>query len=96
MMLFCFSPDLQFESVRALGNIASGTSNHTKAVVSAGAVGGLISFLGSPDSVVANQAVWALGNIAVDGPELRDYVIEQGLINHLITLIKPDAPVSLF
>jgi importin subunit alpha-2 len=45
---------------------------------------------------VAEQAVWALGNIAVDGPELRDYVIEQGLINHLITLIKPDAPVSLF
>jgi importin subunit alpha-2 len=44
---------------------------------------------------VAEQAVWALGNIAGDGPELRDLVIEQGIINPLITLIKPDT-VSLF
>jgi importin subunit alpha-2 len=52
--------------------------------------------LGSSHQVLAEQAVWALGNIAGNGPELRDHVIELGIINPLITLIKPDAPVSLF
>jgi importin subunit alpha-2 len=43
---------------------------------------------------LTEQAVWALGNIAGDGPELRDHVTEQGIIKPLLTLIhQPDTSV---
>lgn len=96
MTFFWFSPDLQLDSASAIANILSGTSDQTKAVVSAGAVPGLLSLLGSPHPVVAEIAIRALGNIAIDGPEHRDVVIEQGILEPLLLLIKPETPVSSF
>ena len=37
---------------------------------------------------VSEQAVWALGNIAGDGSELRDLVTNLGIIKPLIGLVK--------
>ena len=66
-----------------------------KDVVSAGAVPRLISLLGSQHPRVAELALSTLFSLADDGSELRDHLIEQGIIEPLLALIKPDAPVIL-
>ena len=39
---------------------------------------------------VVEQAVWALGNIAGDGPDFRNLVLEAGVIEPLIELTHPN------
>lgn len=75
-------------------NIASGSSENTTSIVNVGAVPLLIDLLNSPDKRVMEQAVWALGNIAGDGPVLRDIVLSNGVIPILINLLEKSIEIT--
>lgn len=57
------------------------------AVVEAGGIPKLISLLNSTHLNVADQAIWALGNIAGDGPDTRDIVLNNNIVDHINQLL---------
>jgi HEAT repeat protein len=84
---------LMFESAWALTNIAS--TDRTSVVVEAGAVPPLIALLKHDMPDLREQAGWCLGNIAGDSRVLRDYVLQQGILEPLLLNMTQPANMSL-
>jgi importin subunit alpha-1 len=78
------TPVTQFEAAWALGNIASGTTDHAACIVNTPElISTFVRLLGSADQNVCELAVWALGNIAESSPIYRDLLLERGVLTEL-------------
>ena len=60
-----------------------------------GAIPHLIALLLSPNHDVREQSAWCLGNVAGDGPNLRDHAIKNGAILPIVSNINQPANISL-
>lgn len=64
-------------------------------MINAHAVPEFIKLLSSSVPDVREQAVWALGNIAGDSPQCRDYVLQQGALRPLLNLLSENNKLSM-
>ena len=69
--------------------------NSISTLLKLGAVPHFIKLLSSSHNNVCEQAIWALGNIAGDGPKARDLVIQCGVIPAMLSITTPDKPVRI-
>jgi len=84
---------LQYEIIRCITIVVSGTSDHVKYIVELGCVPLLFNLMTSEASDVRRQCVWAIGNIAGDSEGMRNYVIELGVMEHLLKLMNTDQTI---
>jgi len=80
-------PHLQLEAAWALTNVASGSSHQTQTIIDKGGIPLFVKLLKSKFPEVAEQAIWAIGNISGDCASYRDMIIKEKAIEPLINII---------
>ena len=100
--LYEFNTNIWRRSLKTVDVVAilSSSCNFTVAnyvvCLFSGGIDIFMKLLLSPETNVCEQAVWALGNIAGDGPKFRDRVITSGILQPLLGLIQPHANNNTF
>ena len=84
-------PKVLYEAAWCVTNVCCGTSAQTREAVRHGAISAFAGLLGHPVQSIAVQAVWGLGNIAGDCVELRDMVIQAGVLALILERAVPAA-----
>jgi importin subunit alpha-1 len=88
-----FYSDFSLFIFAALTNIAS--TDKTSVVVECQAVPKLVKLLMSPNAELREQCAWCLGNIAGDGPHLRDYILSENALQPLLLNITQASSISV-
>ena len=89
-------PKLQFEAAWCLTNVASGNYEHVQVLIGKGTIEAFVALLRSPHIEVIEQVIWGIGNMAGDGPRIRDLVINAGAVQPIADLLDRTRPGSSF
>lgn len=74
---------LRLEAAWCIANLSNGTSAQTACIVRKNGLPLLLEVSQSPFPQIAEQAVWALGNIIGDSPEFRQLALRIGIVTLL-------------
>ena len=85
-------PKLVFEVLQIVADLSLYKSEE---LVQMGFTKPLISWVSLGAPLYQELAVLALGNIAGDGPQMRDFVINNGVIQPLLALVNQETPITL-
>ena len=82
-------PKLRFEAAWCLANIASGSKKHVSVLPLLGkrTIDAFVQLLASPHAEVIEKSIQGLGNLAENGPKIRNLVIEAGAVEPISALL---------
>lgn len=78
---------MAYEAAWAMTNLAGGEIRHCASLLAAGCHKTLIRLVRA-NGKVAEQALWALGNVTATSLEARDEVLENGIVDKLLEILE--------
>ena len=85
------STDVQFSSLRTIGNIVvHGDGYQTQAVITSGALPALLPLPSSPKNEIRKEACWTISNITAGSPSQIKAVLDANIIPALIGILQDD------
>ena len=82
------SSSVHLPILRVVGNLVSGPSDVTRAVVAAGALKHLKSLAFSHKKTVRKEALWAISNICADSQPMVQAIIDSGVMTQICEIVK--------
>ena len=80
-------PEIVYEAIWSLTNIAGGNSDYSASFVTKGGIPKIISLIDSPIKEIQEQAIWCLGNLASESVQIRDRIISLKGLDKIVSLL---------
>ncbi|EHH25125.1 hypothetical protein EGK_08887 [Macaca mulatta] len=77
----------QTPTLRAIGNIVTGTDEQTQVVTDAGALAVFPSLLTNPKTNIQKEATWTMSNITAGRQDQIQQVVNHGLVPFLVSVL---------
>lgn len=78
----------QTPSLRAIGNIVTGTDEQTQIVIDSGALAVFPSLLSHHKNNIQKEAAWTMSNITAGRQDQIQRVVDHGLVPYLIGILR--------